>query len=98
MKFLSELKRRNRILYIFGWLCWFGAFLSIILSGRDDTQILNINAWIKPLKFFLSIAIFSWTMAWFLYYLDAQRKVKIYSVVLVIVMSIELIIICFQSA
>ena len=54
MKFLSELKRRNRILYIFGWLCWLGAFVCIVLSGRDDTQILNINAWIKPLKFFLS--------------------------------------------
>lgn len=98
MKFLSELKRRNRILYIFGWLCWLGAFVCIVLSGRDDTQILNINAWIKPLKFFLSVAIFSWTMAWLLYYLDAQRKVKIYSLVVVIVMSIELFIISFQAA
>ena len=63
-----------------------------------STQILNINAWIKPLKFFPSVAIFSWTMAWLLYYLDAKRKVKIYSLVVVIVMSIELIIISFQAA
>ena len=37
-------------------------------------------------------------MAWLLYYLDAQRKVKIYSLVVVIVMSIELFIISFQAA
>ena len=98
MKFLSELKRRNRLLYIFGWLCWLGAFICIILSGRDHTQILNINAWIKPLKFFLSVAIFAWTIGWYMFYLDAQRKVKIYSIMIVVVMSIELFIISLQSA
>ena len=98
MKFLSELKRRNRLLYFFGWICWFGAFVCIILSGRDQTQVLNINAWIKPLKFFLSVAIFSWTMAWLLFYLDKQRKVKVYSIVLVAVMIVELSIITFQAA
>lgn len=29
----------------------------------DPTEILGINRWIKPMKFFISIAIFLWTMA-----------------------------------
>lgn len=98
MKFLSELRKRNRILYVFGWICWLGVLACMIASTRDQTQILNINAWIKPLKFFLSVAIFAWTIGWYMYYLDAQRKVKIYSIMLVVVMSIELFIITLQSA
>ena len=98
MKFLSELNKRNRILYLFGWLCWIGAFVCIILSQRDETVITNVNAWIKPLKFFLSIAIFSWTMAWYLFYLNSQRKVKYYSLMVVIVMSFELFVVVFQAS
>lgn len=98
MKFLSELSKRNRLLYVFGWICWLGVLACMIASNRDQTQILNINAWIKPLKFFLSIAIFAWTIGWYMFYLDAKRKVRIYSIMVVVVMSIELFIITLQSA
>ena len=97
MKFLSELRKRNKLLYTFGWICWIGVFATMIASTRDERQIMNINAWIKPFKFFLSVAIFSWTMAWYMFYLEARNKVKIYSGVVVIVMSVELFIISLQA-
>src|SRR4030095_3887156 len=58
---------------------------------------MNINAWIKPFKFFFSVAVFAWSMAWYMFYLDAKQKVKIYSAVIVIVMSVELFIITLQA-
>lgn len=96
--FLSELKRRNKLLFIGGLFCWIGAFICMILYQRDVTFVAGINAWLKPLKFFLSVAIFNWTIAWYLFYLDATRKVLIYSRMTVIVMFIELAVIVWQAS
>ena len=37
-----------------------------LVSIGDTRQILGINPWIKPMKFMTSIAIFLWTVAWFM--------------------------------
>ena len=37
-----------------------------LISIGDTRQILGINPWIKPMKFMISIAIFLWTVAWFM--------------------------------
>src|SRR5690349_8011140 len=37
-----------------------------LLSIGDQRLILGINPWIKPMKFFSSITIFLWTVAWFM--------------------------------
>ncbi len=52
---------------------------------------------IKPMKFALSIWIYSWTMALILYYVNDIRKVKIYSLVAVIAMCFEQLAITFQA-
>jgi hypothetical protein len=69
----------------------------VILILNDERQILGINPWIKPLKFFLSIALLSWTMGWILWYLDNRKAVKVYSYILVITMIVEMAAICLQS-
>jgi len=96
--FLSELRKRNKILFNFGWLCMLGALASTLFILVDNTVVSGINAWIKPLKFFLSIAIYSWTMGWLLYYLQSQKKVRAYSWALVIIMAFELFVIVWQAA
>src|SRR6185503_11959868 len=58
----------------------------------------NINAWIKPMKFFFSIWLFCWTMAWYLDYLNDKRRVQRYTWAVVIVMIIEQVIITWQAA
>jgi hypothetical protein len=95
--FFKDLKSRNRLLYINGIISLLLAVVMVILIFNDDRQILGINPWIKPLKFFLSIAILSWSMGWILWYLDARKSVKIYSYLLVITMLVEMLAICLQS-
>lgn len=96
--FFAELKKRNDTLYYFGWLMFIAFFVCLIASYFDNTIILGINAWIKPMKFYLSIGIMTWTIDWLGWYLKAQKKVLTYSWVLVITMLIEMIIISFQAA
>jgi hypothetical protein len=40
----------------------------LALSLVDETQVMGVNVWIKPMKFIGSIAIFLWTTAWFMAY------------------------------
>ncbi len=42
----------------------------------DQTQVLGINRWIKPMKFFISVAIFLWTIAVFFYHLPGRERMK----------------------
>lgn len=98
ISFIRELYGRNPLLYIFGWVCLVGAMIGIVLTFTDHTMVLGINAWIKPVKFLLSVWIFSWTMGWFLYHLQAPGKSLYYSVMVVLVMSFELFVIIWQAA
>ncbi len=98
MNFLNELKKRNAVLYYFGWIYFVGGIICIIMTQVSETMVSGINAWIKPMKFFLSIWIFCWTMGWFLEYLQYKRRVRIYTWVVVIVMIIEQVIITWQAA
>jgi len=98
MYLLNELKKRNLILYYFGWLYFLGGLISLVMIQTTDTIVLGINAWIKPMKFFFSIWLFCWTMAWFLHYLDNKRRVQHYTWMVVIVMIIEQVIITWQAA
>lgn len=98
MKFLNELRKRNFILYYFGWLYFVGGIVSIIMTQTSGTIVLGVNAWIKPMKFFFSIWIFCWSMDWFLVYLNNKRGVRIYTWAFVIVMIIEQVIITWQAA
>ncbi len=98
MRFLNEIRRRNPILYYFGWIYFAGGIICLILSQTTDITVLGINAFIKPAKFFLSIWIFCWTMGWFLEYLNNKRQVRNYTWMVVIVMIIEQFIITWQAA
>jgi hypothetical protein len=88
---------KNKVLF------WLGATHFFILVGLlvyypFNTQIvLGINSVVKPIKFALSIWIFSWTMALILNYVSAIRKVKIYSWVAVVCMAVEQIAITSQA-
>jgi hypothetical protein len=98
MKFLNELKKRNSILYYFGWIYFIGGMVSMLLTQVDIVIVLGINAWIKPMKFFFSIWIFCWTMGWLMHHLRSKRRTRIYTWVVVVVMIIEQVIITWQAA
>jgi len=96
--FLPELKSRNTILYYIGLTTLIGSGIFAILIQITDTEILGVNAWLKPFKFFLSNTIFVWTMAWLCYYLEKPSTIKAYSWMVTLVMGIELSYIASQSA
>lgn len=96
--FLNELKFRNKTLYYFGWMNVLGFLICLMLAQVDHTTIMGINAWIKPIKFLISIAIYCWTMGWLLYYLNEPQKVKRFNLMVLIVFIFEMGYILFQAA
>jgi len=97
MHLVQELFLRNPYLSIYGALCLLGAMVCLALVHVTEVEILGINAFVKPLKFFLSIGAFSLTMAWFTGHLPEKNQVAIYSWVVILVMTFELVYITYQA-
>lgn len=89
MNFFTELKRRNALLYWFGLFNLAVATLCLILMAFEETQILGVNRWLKPFKFYASVGIMVLSMGWLLYYLNSAKKIKRYSWLIVISMFFE---------
>jgi len=60
---IATLFKRQRPLMIAGLVSLVCGVIAIVMAQVDATEILGINRWIKPMKFFISIAIFVWTIA-----------------------------------
>ena len=96
---LRELYRRNPILTVTGWIHWALAAVLVALILFDSRTILGINAWIKPLKFSISIAIYVWTLAWILHYVSSRKRaIQVISYGVALTMLAEISLITLQSA
>ncbi len=93
----GELRQRNTLLYWFGWYNMLMAVACLLYIFFDRSEILGINRWIKPAKFFLSVGIMVWTMGWIMYYLQAKRTVMVCSVLIFLTMFFENALIVFQA-
>jgi len=89
MNFFSELKRRNALLFWFGLFNLAVAIVCLVLMQFEETQILGVNKWLKPFKFYASVGIMVLTMGWLLHYLNNVKKIKLYSWLIVISMLFE---------
>ncbi len=69
LKLLAEIDRRDRVLSRVGWFHVALLIAMLTAAAFDTRQALGINIWIKPSKFAASIAIYVWTLAWFMEYL-----------------------------
>jgi hypothetical protein len=98
LHWILELHLRNALLHFFGWLCLLGGIICTILTITTTAQVNNINAFVKPAKFFYSVWIFCWTIAWLIYELQQPATINSYSIMVVVVMTIELAIITWQAA
>lgn len=63
---MAELRRRDPALFWAAALMAAGAAACIVLMPFDSRQILGINPWIKPFKFYISIAIFLASVGWYM--------------------------------
>ncbi len=90
--------RRNRLLTIVS-LAHLALFLLLLPAVfLDPMQILGIGRWIKPMKFAISIAIFTGTMGWLLSYLQqSDRAVRVISRVIAFSMTGEMVLTAGQA-
>ena len=96
-EFIIELKTRNEVLFYFGAVCFLLSLLFITLTNLTSKEVMGVNAWFKPFKFALSIALHSWTMAWFIAYLPSFNQ-TIYQWSVVGLFGFEIVYIALQAA
>lgn len=96
---IKELCSKQRPLMAAGLVSLLCCLILAVVSLFDSTEILGINRWIKPMKFFVSIAIFTWTAAIYLNFLkDYAKTVRFISRAIISVFFIEMFIIVMQAA
>lgn len=73
---IRKLFENQRALIFVGFAHLILFIVLAIISQFDSTQILGINRWIKPMKFAISITIYLWTLAIFLFYVRGWERAK----------------------
>lgn len=68
----------------------------IAIAPFDQRIVMGINPWIKPIKFAISLAIYSWTIAWLLQYLPLPQRLISWGVSIAV--SVEIVCIAGQAA
>ncbi|WP_394621601.1 hypothetical protein JNUCC0626_21650 [Lentzea sp. JNUCC 0626] len=72
---LKAMQNWHRPLVVFGWAMV--ALIPIALVGLvvDDRTVMNSPIWLKPFKFAVSLALYSFTLAWLLTFLKRFQRV-----------------------
>ena len=97
MSSIDTLRFRNEPLFYFGLLCLCMAMLFLLLTKTSGLQVTGVNAWNKPFKFALSIMLYSWSMAWYCYYLPSLN-ITWFNRAVIILLGFELFYISIQAA
>ncbi|MBL7770847.1 MAG: hypothetical protein JNK20_17860 [Flavipsychrobacter sp.] len=97
-EWIIKLKSRNQVLFYVVLASLTGALICGMLAVVSPLEVGGVSAWIKPMKFYLSLAIAVFTLAWLMVYLKNQKAVRRYSWVVVYTMIVELGIITYQAA
>lgn len=97
LNLIEELKSRNETLFYFSSILFCSAILFYLLTKITASQVAGINAWFKPFKFAISIAIYCSTMAWYCYYLPLFN-IKLFNWVNIALFSFEILYISLQAA
>lgn len=83
---MNEIFSRNPLLAKMGLFFLILAVCLGLYATVNTDKILGINSMIKPLKFALSTWVYAWTMAYLLFYVNNQNRVKWYSILATVVM------------
>lgn len=95
---LENMKSKYPIIYYLGWALWFLSVGLIMLWFFDDQIVTGINRWIKPLKFSISIAMFLWTVGWYLLNYEKTKLLRFIAWGVSMSMLIEIVAIVLQAA
>ena len=99
MNLLREVYRRDKVLTLTAWLHMVILVVLLVASMFDERTLLGVSVWSKPMKFAASIAIFLFTVAWFMGYITGPRWAKrTISIGASVAMIAEIVCITGQSA
>lgn len=88
----------NRVLWWVGVAHLALSLVFGVFSLFDERQVMGLNVWTKPLKFSLAIAIYAFTIDWFLQLSDLKPNLKRWIALLsAVCMVVEITIIAGQS-
>lgn len=69
-----HLVERQPALARFGAVMVAAAIPTLLLASIDDRQLLGVNVWEKPARFFASIGVYALTLAWAFAFLSPQQR------------------------
>jgi|GEM_PF-3871140 len=96
--FLETLKDRNEVLFWFGLANLIAAAVLLLFSWVNPIEFKGANAWYKPVKFALSIAILAWSMGWYAGYLPQGRDIAVFNWIFVATLAFEMLYIALQAS
>lgn len=96
IQFIQQLKEKNDELFYFGLICLLLALMFLALTVVSNTQVNNVNAWIKPFKFAFSTWLYAWAIAWFCSYLKSFN-IQIFNWSVIILLGFEIVYIAIQA-
>lgn len=70
----AELFERQRTLTLYGIALLIAALPLLAAQLIDPRTLHGVNVWVKPVKFLVSVGVFSLTAAWFLGYIRPERR------------------------
>ncbi len=95
---LSRLKHTKSLFWL-AVICVVVAVALIPLWLLDSRQVLGVVVWEKPIKFYISVAIFSFTYSWLSSFLTrGGRWVKITGAVIAVSLAVEIVIILAMAS
>lgn len=74
MSLLRILYHRQPLLAVFGWLMLALTAAGLVLQSIDPRQLDGVEVWVKPTKFFFSVAVLYLTTAWFFGYVRPENR------------------------
>ncbi len=95
---LSRLKHTKSLFWL-AVICVGVAMALIPLWILDSRQLLGVSVWEKPIKFYISVAIFSFTYSWLSSFLTrGGRWVKITGAVIAVSLAVEIVLILAMAS
>jgi hypothetical protein len=95
---LSRLKHTKSLFWL-AVICVVVAIALIPLWILDSRQLLGVSVWEKPIKFYISVAIFSFTYSWLSSFLTrGGRWVKLTGFVIAVSLAVEIVIILAMAS
>lgn len=99
---VAEVMRRHSQLAAYGFTLLGLATLTALAQTIDGRLVGDVNVWVKPTKFLVSVAVFALTTAWFFGYVRPERRdarpMRAIVMITLIAGSFELLYIGFQAA